>query len=79
MKHREDHAMTKIEHVEHRLTLLNQMLDKDNKTLESWKNNPPPVNSLYLDEGIKTLTEIIEETKLEIEMYNDLLKVYKGQ
>lgn len=79
MKHREDLAMTKIERVEQTLKHLNADLERHNSALEEWKNNPSLANSSFRTEKIETLTETIEETKLEIEMYSDLLKVYKGQ
>lgn len=71
--------MTKIERVEQALKYLNSDLERYNSAMEEWKNNPSLAKSSFRAEKIETLAESIEETKLEIEMYSDLLKVYKGQ
>lgn len=71
--------MTKIERVEQTLKHLNADLERYNSEMGEWKNNPYLAKSSFRAEKIKTLAESIEETKLEIEMYGDLLKVYKGQ
>ena len=70
--------MTKIELVEQKLNRLNQELSGYNSELEEWKNNPRLAKSSFRVEKIEALTEAVAEIELEIEMYGDLLKVYKG-
>ncbi len=70
--------MTKIELVEQRLKRLNIELGRYNSSLEEWRTDPGLANSSFRTEKIDELSESIAEIELEIEMYNDLLKVYKG-
>ena len=71
--------MTKIERVEQTLKHLNADLERHNSALDEWKNNPSLAKSSFRAEKIETFTETIAEIELEIEMYTDLLKVYKGK
>ena len=71
--------MTKIELVEQKLKRLNIELARYNTSLEEWKTAPELAKSSFRTEKIETFTETIAEIELEIEMYTDLLKVYKGK